>query len=737
MSRSALFSSFPRQSLRLGSRTQSTHQQDDLFDSENKKPVSLEISGTNPQHGLDISEIPSDCGLPNESWDSGESVEPPQGMFADDVPSDNWCSESSVASNYSSLPDVRSPVDTSGMNALEILYRVFGYQSFRDNQEGIMSHVIGGGDALVLMPTGGGKSLCYQVPALARAGMAVIVSPLTALMRDQVVRLRENGINAAQINSTMDSEEISGVMQQIRAGKVKLLYVAPERMVLDGFQKLLRSTPMALFGIDEAHCVSQWGHNFRKPYMDVGRICSMFPGVPRIAVTATASPVTREDMVKNLHLENAKVFLSSFDRPNISYSIAEREDGVKQVLDFMEPHRGSSGVVYCSTRKAVESTAEMLRQRGFDAIHYHAGMTSGEKRINQDKFTKGEGVVAVATVAFGMGIDKPNVRFVVHMDMPETLEAYYQETGRAGRDGDPAEAFMVYGAKDIRFRRENILGDTEHSDESKRMSWGRLQALLAMVDSSQCRRGSILRYFGETHSGRCGNCDRCLDPVATFDGTKPAQMVLSAAKRTGERYGGGHLVEILVGARTEAILRQKHDRLPTFGIGADHSRDWWTHVVRQIYTADLLSLPPELKSGYRITRAGLEVLGGRQTVLLVDPPQKKKGRGTTRPPAAHRQISFAEHVPENRVSLLEELRKWRTGVARRYNLPAYTVFHDATLIGIATSMPDTLAALKNIQGIGESKLARYGMQVLDIVGRNRVQSPVRDQIPVPGFVPRR
>lgn len=624
-----------------------------------------------------------------------------------------------------------NPIKTEGRDALQILTDVFGYRSFRDGQEDIMRHVIDGNDALVLMPTGGGKSLCYQVPALARCGLAVVVSPLLALMHDQVVRLRENGVAAERLNSEMSYEEQATVTRDVIAGRIKILYVAPERLVTDSFQSLLKKVEIGLFAIDEAHCVSQWGHSFRKEYMQIGEICSRFPGVPRIAVTATASPVTRVDMIKNLHLEDARVFLFSFDRPNIAYSIVDRESQSKQLLEFMADHKNESGVVYCLSRRKTEETAALLRENGYDALHYHAGLDTALKSANLDRFLKGEGVVAVATIAFGMGIDKPDVRFVAHLDLPESLEAYYQETGRAGRDGLPAVAWMSCGGGDLKFRRDNILKDETHPAEYKRMAWGRLQSLMGMIGSAGCRRGAVLRYFGETHSGRCGNCDRCLNPVSTFDGTTAARMILSAAHRTGERYGGGHLVEVLTGAKTEKIGRMGHDKLPTFGVGKDHSKDWWTHVVQQVYTLDLLSSPPEMMGGYRITAEGRDVLRGGQEVRLVEPP-KRRGKQERRV-LPNRQFNLIEGLPEDKVELFESLRQWRSRLAKAQNLPPYAILHDTTLAGIVAAMPDTLDRLGKVGGIGGAKLARYGTEVLSTVAKYRKQSIVQDQITVPGF----
>jgi ATP-dependent DNA helicase RecQ len=623
---------------------------------------------------------------------------------------------------------------TAGRDPAAILKDVFGYGSFRGDQGDAVSHVTEGGDAIVLMPTGGGKSLCYQVPALARHGMAVIISPLVALMQDQVGRLRECGVAAEKLNSDMTWEERSRVTRDIGAGKVKLLYVAPERFATEDFQALLRRTELAMFAIDEAHCVSQWGHAFRPDYMEIGRITAEFPEVPRIAVTATASPSVRVDMVKHLRLEGARVFLSSFDRPNITYQIAEQHSQNTQLLDFLAGHQGESGIVYCLSRKKTEAVAALLREHGHDAFAYHARLDPAVKRASLDRFLKQEeGVIACATIAFGMGIDKPDVRFVAHMDLPDSLEAYYQETGRAGRDGKPAVAWMCYGLDSLRTRRQMIFDDPGNSAAYKQLAWQRLQALVSMIESPGCRRGCILRYFGEAHEGNCGNCDRCLSPVQTFGGEEAkltVQKLLSAVARTGGKFGLAHVVDVVTGNRTEKAVACRHNMLSCFGCGADRPKEWWAHIARQLYAGDLLASPPDAAYGYQMTAKGIAAMRGESAVRLVEPPPRWRRNRAAVPPG--RKLDLAAGVPPERRQLFEDLRKMRSGAAAARDLPAFMIFGDATLVDIVQAMPDTLSQLRQIPGIGESKMFRYGQELLAIVGRHR-HAPRPDRISVPGI----
>jgi ATP-dependent DNA helicase RecQ len=642
-------------------------------------------------------------------------------------------------------------VNTEGKDLRTILAEVFGYHGFRDGQESIMRQVADGGDAVVLMPTGGGKSLCYQVPALARRGMAIIVSPLIALMIDQVTRLRECGVSAATLNSSATPDEQRQIREDILAGRLKFLYVSPERFTSESFRDLVADVNLSLIAIDEAHCVSSWGHDFRKDYMMIGPVAASFSGVPRMAVTATASLVTRADMVKNLQLEAAPVFLSTFDRPNISYTIVDavsRDRQRKDLLDFMEDHRGESGVVYCLSRTKTEAIAEFLCENGYDAVPYHAGFDNETKARNQTRFMKGEGVVAVATIAFGMGIDKPDARFVAHLDIPESLEAYYQETGRAGRDGLPAVAWMSFGPSDLAFRRNNIWTNQNSSDAYKRLAFGRLQALVSMVEGPECRRAVVLRYFGETHSGKCTGCDRCLNPVETFDATEATRMILSASARTGERFGEGHLVDIVCGTMNDKMVSLGHNKLPTFGIGRSKgkSREWWGHIVRQMFTRNLLNKTIELNSGYHITDDGMEVMRGQRAVMLIDPPRRTVGRRSfpARNHAAAGVVSAVKPLgiinpgaSQEAQDLYNALRKLRRRLADEKNVPPYVIFHDATLLSIVQAMPDTLHQLSRILGMGKTKIDKYGMLVLALVAEHRPQTPAPDRITVPGFSMRR
>jgi ATP-dependent DNA helicase RecQ len=689
------------------------------------RPQQLPVLPPEPDAHWESQQGPSDDSYPEDRFapDNGPDEDSYSGRAQE--------SDAPPASALSAMPVIR----TEGRDPLEVLSDIWGYSSFRPGQEEVVRYIVDGGDAMLLMPTSGGKSVCYQIPALVRPGMAVIVSPLIALMQDQVARLRECGIAAANLNSEISEDERRALVRDVRAGRIKLLYVSPERLSMESFDALLRSTPLALFAIDEAHCVSQWGHKFRKEYMRVGEVCSRFPGVPRIAVTATASPVTEADMKKNLHMQDARVFKSGFDRPNISYAISARSDSPlpveKQLLQFVERHRGESGVVYCNSKKNCDAYSAMLRSKGFDSIPYHADVESATKKEYLERFIKGEAVVVCATIAFGMGIDKPDVRFVAHTGLPSSLEAYYQETGRAGRDGLPSEAWMVYSPADFVYRRDSIDKDSEHSTEYKKMALGRFNALSNMIEGAGCRRAAVLRYFGENPPERCGNCDRCLNPVATFDATRYVQMALSAVKRTGERYGAGHVVDVLLGARTERVASTGHDRLPTYGIGKDHHRDWWTAIMRQVLNAGYLEAPPHMNGGYRLTENGRQVLAGNLEVSLVE-PQLRKGKGATGLSGA-RAVHVADDIPPERLALFEDLRAFRSRLARAQSLPPYAIFIDTTLIEIVGKMPGNLDELARVSGIGAAKLSRYGVDVLAIVARHRKASNVPDQIQLPGM----
>ncbi len=596
-----------------------------------------------------------------------------------------------------SLPDALKNPD-------DVLADVFGHAQFRGQQGDVVRHVTEGGDAVVLFPTGAGKSLCYQVPALCRPGVAIIVSPLIALMRDQVEALKQAGVPAAMLNSSLNMDEARAVRDDLRADRLKLLYVAPERLVTAGFQQMLQDAHISLFAIDEAHCVSQWGHDFRPEYRELSAIAANFPGVPRIALTATADPATRADIIERLGLEQARVFASSFDRPNISYTIAQRDKGKEQLLDFLTPRKGESGIVYCLSRKRVEQTAEWLSEKGLNALPYHAGMSPADRSRNQDAFLTDDAVVMVATVAFGMGIDKPDVRFVAHLDMPGSIEAYYQETGRAGRDGDPSAAWMAYAMSDVVLRRR-MIEEGNAPDEVKRIERTKLNALLNICETTACRRQTILAWFGEVHPGNCGNCDNCLNPVDTFDATEAIIKAMSAIYRTGERFGVMHIVDVLLGKTTEKVERLGHDKLAVFGKGADIDAKAWQSIIRQIAASGLVAVDTE-HGGLQLTEAARPVLRGEQKIAL------RRDRPKTR--ASRRTKQAADMTPGNE-SLFDRLRAERAAIAKAQNVPPYVVFHDSTLRAMAAAAPSTLDAMAKLPGIGQAKLARYGAQFLKVV----------------------
>jgi ATP-dependent DNA helicase RecQ len=602
--------------------------------------------------------------------------------------------------------------------AREVLRRVFGFPDFRGQQADVVGHVIAGGDALVLMPTGAGKSLCYQIPALARPGMGVVVSPLIALMRDQVEALRQLGVRAAALNSSLAWEEARAVEQACERGELDLLYVAPERLVTPRFLDLLRRSRIALFALDEAHCVSQWGHDFRPEYLQLGVLGQEFPHVPRVALTATADGQTRADIVRNLQLDDARLFLSSFDRPNITYRIAAKDNERRQLLDFIrQNHPEDAGIVYCLSRARVDAVAAWLAEQGVEALAYHAGLPAETREANQDRFLRGEGIVMVATVAFGMGIDKPNVRFVVHLDAPKSLEAYYQETGRAGRDGLPAEALLLYGLADVVMLRQ--LADSSDQDPvRKRAERAKLEALLGFCETADCRRRVLLGYFGEELGQRCGNCDTCLDPIASWDGTVAAQKALSAVYRTGQRFGVGHLIDVLRGGVTDKVTRFGHDQLPTFGVGQDLSRNDWQSVFRQLIAAGRLAPDPEGHGGLMLTDAARPVLKGQETVLLRrDPePTGRRARGRVSGgggPSAAATAAGSLSAADDR--LWHALKAHRLELARAQGVPPYVIFHDSTLLEIVHARPRSALELSMLPGVGAKKLERYGAGFLEIV----------------------
>jgi ATP-dependent DNA helicase RecQ len=595
--------------------------------------------------------------------------------------------------------------------ALQILQTVFGYPQFRGHQAEIVGHVVGGGDALVLMPTGGGKSLCYQIPALVREGVGVVVSPLIALMQDQVDALAEVGVRAAFLNSTQSYEESSRIERLVRQGQIDLVYVAPERLMTPRCLELLESAHIALFAIDEAHCVSQWGHDFRPEYIKLSVLHERFPQVPRIALTATADAQTRAEIVHRLQLGEARQFVSSFDRPNIRYQIVEKGNGRKQLLDFIEgEHSGDSGIVYCLSRKKVEETADFLNTQGIRAMAYHAGMDHQTRAANQSRFLREDGIVMVATIAFGMGIDKPDVRFVAHLDLPKSIEGYYQETGRAGRDGEAASAWMAYGLQDVVLQRR-MIEESEADDGFKRVLGQKLDAMLALCETPHCRRMHLLDYFGES-SSPCGNCDTCLFPPVSFDATVPVQKLLSTIYRVDQRFAAGHVIDVLRGVETDRIRQWRHDQLSVFGIGADKPEDEWRAILRQAIALDLVSIDYDVYNSLKLTDASKPVLKGERKIQLrqYQKPVKRK-RETTRSSKGYVESDLS---PREQAAF-DKLRWWRVETARAHNVPAYVIFVDATLREIAKARPSSLEQLRGVSGVGERKLASYGEEIVALI----------------------
>ncbi|MFD3682783.1 DNA helicase RecQ, partial [Streptomyces sp. NPDC058613] len=631
------------------------------------------------------------------------------------------------------LPDA-SP-DTS--DALQVLHRVFGYSSFRGEQQEIIEQVVGGGDALVLMPTGGGKSLCYQIPALVRDGTGIVISPLIALMQDQVNALTALGVRAGFLNSTQDPYERQAVEQAFLADELDLLYLAPERLRTESAQRLLDRGKVSLFAIDEAHCVAQWGHDFRPDYLALSMLHERWPKVPRIALTATATEATHAEIVTRLGLEDARHFVASFDRPNIQYRIAPKNNPLKQLLELIRTeHDGDAGVVYCLSRASVEKTAAFLVEQGIDAVAYHAGMDSRARAANQARFLREDGVVVVATIAFGMGIDKPDVRFVAHLDLPKSVEGYYQETGRAGRDGEPATAWLAYGLQDVVQQRKLIEGS--EGDDARRRSLGmHLDAMLALCETVDCRRTRLLAYFGQSGEP-CGNCDTCLAPAESWDGTVAAQKLLSTVWRLAnerrQKFGAGQIVDILQGKKTAKVIQFDHDGLSVFGIGADLSTAEWRGVVRQLLAQRLLAVEGDYGT-LVLTEDSAEVLGGRRSVQM----RKEKAPAAPSRKESGSRSGKAARVPVDLPAAAEPvflaLRSWRAATAREQGVPAYVVFHDATLREIATRLPATVEELGTIGGVGEAKLTKYAQGVLDTLAQCDTPEPAAETTAEPAAGP--
>ena len=591
--------------------------------------------------------------------------------------------------------------------ALAVLRETFGHPAFRGPQEEIVDHLVSGGDALVLMPTGGGKSLCYQVPSLMRKGTGVIVSPLIALMQDQVAAMQLAGVRAAFLNSTQDAETARGVEKALRAGELDLLYVAPERLTTPRCLELLASSRIALFAIDEAHCVSQWGHDFRPEYLQLSVLHERFPGVPRIALTATADPQTRAEIAMRLALDEARVFISSFDRPNIRYTIVDKADPRSQLLTFIrEEHKGEAGIVYCLSRRKVDETAAWLVSHGVNALPYHAGMETAVRTDHQARFQREEGIVMVATIAFGMGIDKPDVKFVAHLDLPKSIEGYYQETGRAGRDGLAADAWMTYGLADL-VQQRRLIDQSEASEEFKRVSGAKLDALLGLCETAGCRRVRLLGYFGED-SLPCGNCDTCLEPPETWDATEAAKKALSAIYRTGQRFGAVHVVDVLRGKVSDRVTRWDHDKLSVFGIGADMDEVAWRGVFRQLVALGFAAVDHEAHGALVLAGASRAVLKGELSVEMRRVVARKKVASGSR-------AGVVAALGGEDADLFERLKTWRGAEARSQSVPAYVVLHDSTLAEIARSRPASLDTLGGIGGIGAKKLERYGQALLGLI----------------------
>jgi ATP-dependent DNA helicase RecQ len=604
-------------------------------------------------------------------------------------------------------PTTRASEDS----ARRVLREIFGYESFRGDQRAIIAAAEAGRDTLVLMPTGGGKSLCYQIPALLRCGVGIVVSPLIALMEDQVGALRDAGVRAAFLNSTLSRADQQRVVADLKSASLQIVYVAPERLMQEQTLELLAGLRLSLIAIDEAHCVSQWGHDFRQDYLALNELKRRFPGVPRMALTATATPPTRDEIIARLELDAPAVFTASFDRPNIRYHVQAKSDARRQLLRFLDNHRGEAGIVYCLARNKTEQTAEWLREQGFDALPYHAGLPAEIRAAHQRRFVAGDGVIIVATIAFGMGIDKPDVRFVAHLDLPKSIESYYQETGRAGRDGEPADAWMIYGLQDV-VQLRALVDSSEADEQHKRRERHKLDALLGWCELTECRRLPLLAYFGERRDAAppCGNCDNCVAPPATWDGTEAARKLLSAIYRTGQSFGAAHVVDVLVGNDTEKVARHRHEALSVFGIGADLQPSGWRSLIRQLVVRGRLRVEHERFGALALTDASRALLRGEETLRVREDPKDVAPRRKSR-------TAVSSEVADADRDLWEALRECRRKLASERNLPPYVIFHDATLKQMLAERPADRDALLRISGVGQAKLDRYGEQFLEVLRR--------------------
>ena len=616
------------------------------------------------------------------------------------VPIDNSVNHSISDSANNSMKD--SIHDT--------LRDVFGYQGFRGHQQAVIEATMDGRDTLVVMPTGGGKSLCYQIPALLRSGTGLVVSPLIALMQDQVAALHELGIEAEFLNSSQTPQQQRDVIERLRQGKLSLLYVAPERLVGEGTRTLLRNAQLALIAVDEAHCVSQWGHDFRQDYLSLNELGDLFPGVPRMALTATATDKTRDEIVERLELTAAERYIAPFDRPNIRYLVQPKTDGRRQLLNFLETHRGEAGIVYCLSRKKTEDTAGWLASNGYKALPYHAGLDAETRHEHQRRFLAEDGVIVVATIAFGMGIDKPDVRFVAHLDLPKSMESYYQETGRAGRDGDPADAWMIYGLQDV-VRLRQMLDQSEAGEDFKRHERQKLDALLGWCETTGCRRRPLLEYFGDRLAEDCGNCDGCLTPVDTWDGTEAAQKLLSAVYRTGQRFGSAHVVDVLLGKSTDKVTQNGHSNLSVFGIGTDLAWPAWRSVVRQLIVMGYLRSDAERYGALVLTEHSRKLLRGEVDIRFREDPKRPAKLSSKGDKAQRKSVT----IDEGDRDLWEALRECRRSLAEEHGVPPYVIFHDKTLQQMVTLRPQDETDLLQIIGVGQTKLERYGQRFLSIL----------------------